>query len=77
MTLTLRAITTKLWKLLQSYSNTDYLTEIIKIIEKAGIRKDSSKRWAPLPYYLERRTESEMKIQMVLYSLEHVSLMSS
>ena len=56
---------------------TDYLTKIMKIIKKTEIRQDSSKRWAPLPIYLERRTESEMKINMVLYSLEHISLMSS
>ena len=56
---------------------TDHLIEIIKIIKKTEIRKDSSKRWAHLPYYLERRTESEMKIHMVLCSLEHVLLMFS
>ena len=54
---------------------TDYLTRVIKIIKKPEIRKDSSKRWAPLPYYL-KRTESEMKILVVLYNLEHILLMS-
>ena len=56
---------------------TDFLTRIIKIIKKTEIRKNSSKRWAPLLYYLERRAEIEMKIQVVLYSLEHILIMSS